>query len=68
MPPTLSKQQAALQTALESIEIDDKKIINCPANPNQLVPLNYRWAWNKYLDMSNYVSDGAQEISALRPK
>lgn len=43
-------------TGLESIEIgaariqvDDKKIINCRADLNQLVPFKYKWAWEKYL-------------------
>ena len=32
------------------IEVDDKKIINCRADLNQLVPFKYKWAWDKYLD------------------
>lgn len=43
-------------TGLESIEmgaariqVDDKQIINCRADLNQLVPFKYRWAWDKYL-------------------
>lgn len=31
------------------IEVDDKKIINCRADLNQLVPFKYTWAWDKYL-------------------
>lgn len=31
------------------IQVDDKKIINCRADLNQLVPFKYRWAWEKYL-------------------
>jgi len=31
------------------IQVDDKKIINCRADLNQLVPFKYSWAWNKYL-------------------
>ena len=31
------------------IQVDDKKIINCRADLNQLVPFKYRWAWDKYL-------------------
>ena len=31
------------------IQVDDKKIINCRADLNQLVLLNIRWAWEKYL-------------------
>lgn len=44
-------------TGLESIEmgaarirVDDKKIINCRADLNQLVPFKYEWAWSKYQD------------------
>lgn len=32
------------------IQVDDKKIINCRADLNQLVPFKYMWAWQKYLD------------------
>lgn len=31
------------------IRVDDKKIINCKADLNQLVPFKYKWAWDKYL-------------------
>jgi ribonucleoside-diphosphate reductase beta chain len=44
-------------TGLESLEmgagrlrVDDKRIINCHADLNQLVPFKYDWAWQKYLD------------------
>lgn len=43
-------------TGLESIDfgagrirVDDKRIINCRADLNQLVPFKYDWAWDKYL-------------------
>lgn len=32
------------------VQVDDKKIINCRADLNQLVPFKYQWAWQKYLD------------------
>jgi len=32
------------------IRVDDKRIINCYADLNQLVPFKYKWAWQKYLD------------------
>lgn len=32
------------------IQVDDKRIINCRADLNQLVPFKYKWAWQKYLD------------------
>src|SRR3984957_10461012 len=31
------------------IHVDDKFIINCRADLNQLVPFKYKWAWEKYL-------------------
>jgi ribonucleoside-diphosphate reductase beta chain len=33
----------------DRIKVDDKKIINCRADLNQLVPFKYKWAWEKYL-------------------
>src|SRR5262245_50276327 len=35
--------------AFSRVKVDDKKIINCRADLNQLVPFKYRWAWEKYL-------------------
>ena len=32
------------------IRVDDKRIINCRADLNQLVPFKYEWAWQKYMD------------------
>ncbi len=32
------------------ISVDDKQMINCRADLNQLVPFKYQWAWQKYLD------------------
>ena len=31
------------------IRVEDKRIINCKADVNQLVPFKYKWAWDKYL-------------------
>jgi ribonucleoside-diphosphate reductase beta chain len=31
------------------VRVDDKAMINCRADVNQLLPLKYRWAWEKYL-------------------
>jgi len=47
------------------IRVDDKRIINCRADLNQLVPFKYEWAWDKYLKacanhwMPNEVNMGA---------
>ena len=31
------------------IRVEDKRIINCNADVNQLVPFKYKWAWEKYI-------------------
>ncbi len=31
------------------IRVDEKRIINCQADLNQLIPFKYSWAWDKYL-------------------
>ncbi|MBT5231315.1 MAG: hypothetical protein HOM11_13690, partial [Methylococcales bacterium] len=56
-PNDLSTQNLTAATGLEEvtmgasrIHVDDKKIINCRADLNQLVPFKYKWAWQKYLD------------------
>ena len=64
-PHALDKQPAAPQqaddgeavTGLEQVElggnrvsVDEKAIINCRADVNQLVPFKYTWAWEKYLN------------------
>lgn len=38
-----------LEMGAARIQVDDKKIINCKADLNQLVPFKYIWAWDKYL-------------------
>lgn len=62
-PMALNRQAAAQQgddeggvTGLEQVElggervsVDEKQIINCRADVNQLVPFKYAWAWEKYL-------------------
>lgn len=39
-----------IELGTERIRVDDKRIINCRADLNQLVPFKYPWAWQKYLD------------------
>jgi len=60
MPPPASHAAHGAATGLEDLEmgasrirVDDKKIINCRADLNQLVPFKYKWAWEKYLDACN---------------
>ncbi len=38
-----------LEMGAKRIQVDDKRIINCRADLNQLVPFKYTWAWDKYL-------------------
>lgn len=38
-----------LEMGAARIQVDEKKIINCRADLNQLVPFKYTWAWDKYL-------------------
>ena len=56
-PEQVFDDSARGATGLESLEmgagrvrVDDKRIINCRADLNQLVPFKYDWAWQKYLD------------------
>ena len=58
MPPVLAAQPLTEpdQTGLGAIDrrggrvsVDDKRMINCRADVNQLLPLKYKWAWEKYL-------------------
>ena len=41
---------AELAGAGERVTVDQKAMINCRADLNQLVPFKYDWAWQKYLD------------------
>lgn len=41
---------AELEMSAARVEVDDKAMINCRADLNQLVPFKYDWAWQKYLD------------------
>lgn len=38
-----------IQIGAREVRVDDKQIINCRADLNQLVPFKYEWAWEKYL-------------------
>ena len=42
-----------LEMGAARIQVDDKQIINCRADLNQLVPFKYAWAWEKYLAACN---------------
>jgi len=45
-----SEGVAELEGTAGRVEVDDKRMINCRADLNQLVPFKYDWAWQKYLD------------------
>ena len=43
-------EKPAMPAAIDGrIRVEDKRIINCNADVNQLVPFKYKWAWEKYL-------------------
>ena len=47
----LSIAQAQFEPeSYERVTVDQKAMINCRADLNQLVPFKYDWAWQKYLD------------------
>ena len=47
---TIEKSQHTLTASSKKrVQVDDKYMINCKADLNQLVPFKYDWAWNKYL-------------------
>ncbi|MBQ0754886.1 MAG: ribonucleotide-diphosphate reductase subunit beta [Gammaproteobacteria bacterium] len=41
---------ADLEGTVGRVRVDEKRMINCRADLNQLVPFKYDWAWQKYLD------------------
>ncbi len=62
--PPVEKEQKAVETHSSEIrvtglespkmgarppQVQDKKMINCDCDVNQLVPFKYTWAWQKYL-------------------
>jgi len=32
------------------VKVDEKRILNCRADVNQLMPIKYQWAWQNYID------------------
>ena len=45
-----SVESGELTMGAARVRVDDKAMINCRADLNQLVPFKYDWAWQKYLD------------------
>ena len=53
-PPAIASLPAPEATGLGTIDrhggrvsVDEKRMINCRADVNQLLPLKYKWAWEK---------------------
>ena len=56
-PPQAAGSNLDVAPGLEELEmgaarvsVDEKAMINCRADLNQLVPFKYDWAWQKYID------------------
>ncbi|WP_129211051.1 ribonucleotide-diphosphate reductase subunit beta [Candidatus Pseudomonas adelgestsugas] len=46
----VDKGLAERESSAARVTVDEKRMINCRADLNQLVPFKYDWAWQKYLD------------------
>ncbi len=46
----LNARRHAAAPSYERVTVDQKAMINCRADLNQLVPFKYDWAWQKYLN------------------
>ena len=44
----IEKGLEELEGASSRVDVDQKQMINCRADVNQLVPFKYDWAWQKY--------------------
>ncbi|MEM7052733.1 MAG: ribonucleotide-diphosphate reductase subunit beta [Acidobacteriota bacterium] len=51
--PAASPGLSTLERNGARVRVDDKAMINSRADVNQLLPLKYRWAWEKYLAACN---------------
>lgn len=45
----INSEQSVDNSTNRRVAVEDKKIINCQSDVNQLVPFKYKWAWEKYL-------------------
>ncbi len=48
-PPADATGLGDIERGAARVSVDDKRMINVRADVNQLLPLKYRWAWEKYL-------------------
>lgn len=44
-----NSEQSVGNSTNRRVAVEDKRIINCQSDVNQLVPFKYKWAWEKYL-------------------
>jgi ribonucleoside-diphosphate reductase beta chain len=45
-----AKKDLETQGQADRVSVEEKGMINCRADLNQLVPFKYEWAWQKYID------------------
>jgi ribonucleoside-diphosphate reductase beta chain len=48
-PPVDAGGLGAIDRGAARVSVDAKRMINSPADVNQLLPLKYKWVWEKYL-------------------
>jgi ribonucleoside-diphosphate reductase beta chain len=49
LPPVNATGLGAIDRGAARVSVDVKRMINSRADINQLLPLKYKWAWEKYL-------------------
>ena len=47
--PNIATGLGAIERGGSRVRADDKALINCRADVNQLLPMKYGWAWERYL-------------------
>lgn len=52
-PPADATGLGSIDRGGARISVDEKRMINARADVNQLLPMKYRWAWEKYLSACN---------------
>jgi len=58
--------EEALEGMGSRVDVDQKAMINCRADVNQLVPFKYDWAWQKYLD--GCANHWMPQVMEIRPR
>jgi len=52
-PPVDTTGLGEIERGGARVTVDEKRMINARADVNQLLPLKYKWAWEKYLSACN---------------